>query len=86
MIRWTQKDYDKIYNRIVKDDYTIREVANEFHVSRSTIHQLIHNHRFEQYCIIVYDYSKLLEILDKHFKFKHYNGGYSTAKMWGKRK
>lgn len=70
-----------IYNLITKKDYTIRDVAKYFGVSKTTIHRRIHSDLFLVECkdINRFKYREYLyNILDRHFKYKYKNGGEAT--------
>lgn len=64
---------------IIKTGYTIREVATEFNVSKSTVHKDLHE-RLKKL-----DKNKYLEvdkILKYHLNIRHIRGGESTKKKY----
>ena len=65
-----------IYIGIVLKDLTIREVAKELNMARSTVHRYIHTYLKEK--LTKNQYKHLCNILDCHFKFKYINGGKAT--------
>ncbi len=64
---------------IIKTGYTIREVAKQFNVSKSTVHKDLHE-RLKKI-----DNQKYLEvdtILQYHLNIRHIRGGESTKKKY----
>ncbi len=64
---------------IIKTGYTIREVAKQFNVSKSTVHKDLHE-RLKKI-----DNQKYLEvdtILKYHLNIRHIRGGESTKKKY----
>ena len=69
-------------NYIIKTKETIREVANVFNVSKSTVHKDLHER-------LLYLNQKLYgqvdEILEYHKLIRHIRGGESTKKKYTKK-
>ena len=78
--------YDRVINEtnyIIKTNKTIREVANMFGVSKSTVHNDIRKR------LIVIDkklYEKVSSILEYHIDIKHIRGGESTKRKFLEKK
>lgn len=66
-------------NYILKTGYTIREIAKEFSVSKSTVHKDL-NERLHKIDLNLYKKVKL--ILDYHTNVRHIRGGESTRKKY----
>lgn len=64
---------------IIKTGYTIREVAREFNVSKSTVHKDLHE-RLRK--IDNKKYLKVDKILKYHLNIRHIRGGESTKKKY----
>ena len=60
---------------ILKEENTIRELANVFSVSKSTIHKDLSERLYE---LSQEKYYKVKKIFDKHIEQRHINGGEST--------
>lgn len=70
-------------NYIIETNKTIREVADIFGVSKSTVHNDIRNR------LIVIDknlYEKVSNILKEHIDIKHIRGGEATKRKFLERK
>ena len=68
-------------NYIIKTGKTIREIAEKFNVSKSTVHKDLHD-RLKKY-----NYNLYLEvdkILKFHTEIRHIRGGESTKKKYKK--
>lgn len=77
-----------ISSRVIKEaDYiistgkTIRDIANIFKVSKSTVHKDLHERLIN---IDKNKYKKVDEILKYHIKIRHIRGGESTRKKYSK--
>lgn len=69
----------KVANYFLEDNYTIREVAREFGVSKSTIHADL-TYRLEE---LNYDlYKQVREQLEYNKKVRHIRGGEATREYW----
>lgn len=68
-------------NYILKTGKTIREVANFFHVSKSTVHKDFHE-RLKKYNYLLY--LEVNKILKYHKDIRHIRGGESTKKKYQK--
>ena len=66
---------------ILKTKKTIREVANYFNVSKSTVHKDFHE-RLKKYDYHLY--LKVDEILKYHIDIRHIRGGEATRKKYKK--
>lgn len=78
--------YDRVINEsnyIVKTNKTIREVADYFGVSKSTVHNDIRKRLME---IDNNLYKKVSTILEYHIDIKHIRGGESTKRKFLERK
>ncbi len=65
----------QVSDYVISTNKTIRETAKEYNVSKSTIHKDLSER------LLKYDFERYLlvkEILIKHDKQKHINGGIST--------
>lgn len=66
---------------MINTNKTIREIANIFNVSKSTVHKDLH----ERLAIINIDkYEKIDDILKYHTNVRHIRGGESTRKKYKK--
>ena len=66
---------------IIKTENTIRQIAQIFKVSKSTVHKDLH----ERLLNIDKDrYDKVVKILDYHTNIRHLRGGESTKKKYAK--
>lgn len=78
--------YDRVINEsiyIINTNKTIREVANEFDVSKSTVHKDMR----ERLCLIDKNlYDKVSSILAYHIDIKHIRGGESTKRKFLEKK
>lgn len=72
---------DEAFN-ILKTDKTIREIAKEGEVSKSTVHKDLHD-RLKKLDNIVYD--KVNKIMQNHIQIRHIRGGESTRKKYQKK-
>lgn len=73
---------NKIYKRILNEvdyilnkDMTVREIAKQLKVSKSTVHKDLHERLFY---IDEEKYKKVDKILKKHIEIRHINGGNAT--------
>lgn len=64
---------------IIKTGYTIREVANYFNVSKSTVHKDLQE-RLKK--IDKVKYKTVKNILEYHLNIRHIRGGESTKKKY----
>ena len=62
---------------------TIRELAQIFNISKSTIHKDLHDRLLE---IDFEKYKKIEKIMNDHIKIRHINGGEATKKKYLKLK
>ena len=77
---------DRVINEsryIIETNKTIREVADIFGVSKSTVHNDIRKRLLE---IDKYLYEKVSSILEYHIDIKHIRGGESTKRKFLERK
>lgn len=78
--------YDRVMdesNYIVETNKTIREVADEFGVSKSTVHNDIRKRLLEIDKML---YEKVSSILEYHIDIKHIRGGESTKRKFLEKK
>lgn len=78
--------YDRVLNEskyILNTNDTIREVANKFGVSKSTVHNDIRKRLIK---IDKEMYDKVSSILEYHIDIKHIRGGESTKRKFLERK
>ena len=68
---------------ILKTGYTIREIANIFNVSKSTVHKDLHERLLK---IDKVKYKKVDEIFKYHTNIRHIRGGESTKQKYLKSK
>lgn len=74
--------YESIKNRVIevanymlKSKLTIREIAKEFNISKSTIHKdLSQRLKYIDYSL----YEKVSKIIEQHKETRHIKGGQST--------
>lgn len=64
---------------ILKNGYTIREIAKIFKVSKSTVHKDLHERLLK---IDKNKYKEVNEILKYHTDIRHIRGGESTRKKY----
>ena len=64
---------------ILKKECTIRELANIFTVSKSTVHKDLNDRLLE---IDKEKYCKIKKIFNNHIKERHINGGEATRKKY----
>jgi len=62
-------------NYMVKTKKTIREISKHFNVSKSTVHDDLHNRLMS---IDTNLYHEVNDILNYHYKVKHVRGGAAT--------
>ena len=62
-------------NYIIKDNMTIRQIANIINVSKSTVHNDLHK---RLYYIDKNKFNIVDKILQKHIETRHINGGNAT--------
>lgn len=62
-------------NYMVKTKKTIREISKHFNVSKSTVHDDLHNRLMS---IDTNLYHEVNDILNYHYKVKHVSGGAAT--------
>lgn len=78
--------YDRVINEsnyIIKTNKTIREVAETFGVSKSTVHNDMRKRLLE---IDKKLYEKVSSILEYHIDIKHIRGGESTKRKFLEKK
>ena len=78
--------YDRVINEsnyIIKTNKTIREVADKFGVSKSTVHNDMRKRLME---IDKKMYRKVSSILEYHIDIKHIRGGESTKRKFLEKK
>lgn len=68
-------------NYLIKTNKTIREIAKEFNLSKSTIHKDLKD-RLKKIDITLYD--KVRQIMIRHIETRHIKGGLSTKKKYQK--
>lgn len=80
----------KVERRVLKEaDYllktgkTIREVAKDFHISKSTIHKDLHERLIS---VNIKKYEEIQKIMNEHIKIRHIKGGEATRKKYLKLK
>lgn len=66
---------------IINTGKTIREIADVFNVSKSTVHKDLHDRLQE---IDVFKYNKVAEIMQYHIDIRHIRGGESTKNKYKK--
>ena len=64
---------------MLKTGYTVREIANRFYVSKSTVHKDLHE-RLKKVDEKMYE--DVQKILDNNFAEKHIRGGMSTKRKY----
>lgn len=71
----------KEYDYIIKDNLTIRQIANKMHISKSTVHKDLH----ERLMYINKElYLEADKVLKKHIQIRHINGGKATKLKYQK--
>ena len=76
------KIYERIMNEayyMLKTGYTVREIANHFGVSKSTVHKDLHE-RLPKIDFILFQ--EIKKILNFHNCIRHIRGGESTKKKF----
>lgn len=80
----------RVEKRVLKEaDYlletgkTIREVAKDFHISKSTIHKDLHERLIS---VNIKKYEEIQKIMNEHIKIRHIKGGEATRKKYLKLK
>ena len=80
----------RVERRVLKEaDYlletgkTIREVAKDFHISKSTIHKDLHERLIS---VNIKKYEEIQKIMNEHIKIRHIKGGEATRKKYLKLK
>lgn len=73
-----------IFVSIVIGNKTIRKIAQELKIPKSTIHYFIHKHCSVELGPIHYNY--ICNVLKKHYNIKHINGGEATRIKYKKLK
>ena len=66
-------------DRIIETKKTIREIAKEFNISKSTVHKDLHD---RLYHIDLDRYKKVQEIMQHHIEIRHLRGGESTRRKY----
>jgi len=66
-------------DRIIETKKTIREIAKEFNISKSTVHKDLHE---RLYHIDLDRFKKVKEIMQHHIEVRHLRGGESTRKKY----
>lgn len=66
---------------IIKTENTIRQIAQIFKVSKSTVHKDLHERLIN---IDKNRYDKVEKILEHHINIRHLRGGESTRKKYAK--
>ena len=69
------------YNFIIDTGKTVREIANIFRVSKSTVHKDLHERLLK---IDKNKYNEVSEILKYHIEVRHIRGGESTKNKYKK--
>ena len=72
-----------IANYIIETKETIRETAQKFNVSKSTVHKDIGERLIE---IDKYKYRLVKEIMHEHLETRHIKGGESTRQLFLRKK
>ena len=67
---------------IIKNDATIRETANNFNVSKSYIHKIVHTKLKKMDTFLYYE---VIKVFKKHNIKKHINGGLATKNKYKRR-
>ena len=80
------RQYDRIRQRtiefahyIVENNATIRQTANAFHISKSTVHKDVRQHLKTVDMVL---YEKVADILETNLKERHIRGGIATKKKY----
>lgn len=68
-------------NFIIDTGKTVREIANIFRISKSTVHKDLHERLLK---IDKNKYNKVSEILKYHIEIRHIRGGESTKNKYKK--
>lgn len=74
--------YDRVINEanyIIKTNNTIRQTADKYGVSKSTVHNDVRRRLLEIDCKL---YEKVSNILKYHIDIKHIRGGESTKRKF----
>ena len=69
---------------IINEDLSIRQVASNYGIAKSTVHSRLHSKRFQQKYPLIY--ALLRERLKQHFETKHIKGGQATSALYKNKK
>ena len=83
MNKYIIKRANDIADYIIDTENTIREAANYFKVSKSTVHKDIKD---RLYLIDIDKYNKVKEIMIEHLNTRHIRGGESTRQLFLRKK
>ncbi len=73
-----QRTLAEAYN-MLETQHTVREIAREFKVSKSTVHKDLHERLYD---INVDVYNRVADILKYHTDIRHIRGGQSTKEKY----
>ena len=73
----------EVAEHIIKTKDTIRETANKFQISKSTIHKDIQERLYQ---IDIDKYNKIKKIMEEHIEIRHIKGGESTRQLFLRKK
>lgn len=72
-----------VANHIINTKETIRQTANLFNISKSTVHKDIQERLYQ---IDINKYNKVKEIMNEHLETRHIKGGESTRQLFLRKK
>lgn len=75
-----RKNELEIAYKLIMQGLTIRQVAKDLYMSKSTLHK--HIHEYGQAVLGDFKYNQILEALEFNFNDKHNRGGAVTKQRW----
>lgn len=75
-----RKNQMEVIYKLIMQGATIREVAKDLYMSKSTVHKRIHD--YGQAVLGDLKYNEILDCLEFNFNDKHNRGGAATKQRW----
>ena len=83
MSTYINKRVINIANHIIDTKETIRETANKFNISKSTVHKDLQERLYQ---IDINKYNIIKKIMNEHIQTRHIKGGESTRQLFERKK
>ena len=83
MSTYINKRVINIANHIIDTKETIRETANKFNISKSTVHKDLQERLYQ---IDINKYNVIKKIMNEHIQTRHIKGGESTRQLFERKK